>query len=94
VFDAGHGAGEVIRGNINDTLDSAGEGLRKGTSEHDSSATTTATGTEDIHGRSSDYNHAGSHQGVAQNGANEFHKGLDRLTGALSGNSSSANTNT
>ncbi|KAJ1021887.1 hypothetical protein NDA16_003649 [Ustilago loliicola] len=60
VFTTAHGAGEAIRGNVNQTLDSAGEGLRQGTSD-DAQAKAHA---ED-HGRNSDYDKDGSHEGAA-----------------------------
>ncbi|SNX87973.1 uncharacterized protein MEPE_06684 [Melanopsichium pennsylvanicum] len=85
-LDVIHGAGESIRGNINQGLDSAGEGLRNADSSQHS------TTNEAAHGRSSDYTNQGSQQGVADKGAQEFKSGVDKLTGAFNKNNSSSST--
>ncbi|SPO31427.1 uncharacterized protein UTRI_06557 [Ustilago trichophora] len=76
-----HGAGESIRGNINQTLDSAGEGLRNPNS---------STSTSPAYGKSTDYNNpTASQQGVADKGAQEFKQGIDKLSGAFNANNNS-----
>lgn len=89
VLDAGHGAGEVIRGNFNDTVDNAGEGLRNSTNDSNSSA----PNTENVQGRSSDYDNAGDHSTVAKGGSEEFKEGINRISNAFNSNSTT-NTDT
>ncbi|CCF48774.1 hypothetical protein NDA11_000554 [Ustilago hordei] len=89
VFTAAHGAGEAIRGNANQTLDSAGEGLK-----HDTSDPNTAKAHADAHGRSSDYDKAGSHQGVAAKGADEFKAGTHKLGSVFGKNKTTQPVNT
>ncbi|GAC77085.1 short-chain acyl-CoA dehydrogenase [Moesziomyces antarcticus T-34] len=77
VLNAGHGAGETIRGTINQTLDSAGEGLRQGSSD-----THTARDAP-TDGKSADYAGNHSQRDVTQNGADEFKQGIDSIAGAF-----------
>ncbi|SPO48838.1 uncharacterized protein PSANT_06529 [Moesziomyces antarcticus] len=77
VLNAGHGAGETIRGTINQTLDSAGEGLRQGSS-HTHTARDAPTD-----GKSADYAGNHSQRDVTQNGADEFKRGIDSIAGAF-----------
>ncbi|SJX66513.1 uncharacterized protein SRS1_11339 [Sporisorium reilianum f. sp. reilianum] len=93
-FDTIHGAGETIRGNINDGLDSAGEGLRHASSEHhkdEQSASTTTTTSSDAStfGKSSDYDTAGSQKGVANKGTEEFKHGIEQISDAFHSSKSS-----
>lgn len=89
-LDAGHGVGEVIRGNFNDAVDNAGEGLRNSTNDSNSSAPTS----ENVHGRSADYNHGADHSTVAKNGTEEFKDGINRVSSAFHSDSSSTSTTT
>ncbi|EST06810.1 hypothetical protein PSEUBRA_003797 [Kalmanozyma brasiliensis GHG001] len=86
-FNAVHGVGETIRGNINDGVDAAGEGLRDA-SHDDRAADPSAVG------RSSDYDTQGNHRGVAQEGTEEFKSGIQQMKNAFSSDSSSTNTTT
>ncbi|KIS65835.1 uncharacterized protein UMAG_11229 [Mycosarcoma maydis] len=81
-----HGAGESIRGNINDRLDSAGEGLRSA----DSTNSTANASDPSTFGRSSDYNNSANHQDVAKNGSAEFKHGISKLQNAFSSNTTSS----
>ncbi|SPO31736.1 uncharacterized protein UTRI_06557_B [Ustilago trichophora] len=88
-----HGAGESIRGNINQTLDSAGEGIRNSDS-HNSTSTNTFQPPA-THGKSRDYdNPTASQQGIADKGAQEFKQGIDKLSSAFNANTSHNNSTT
>ncbi|TKY87020.1 hypothetical protein EX895_003697 [Sporisorium graminicola] len=89
VFNTIHGAGEAIRGNINDGLDSAGEGLRQASSDKDGHSTTTSSSDPSTFGKSDDYNQSGNHQGVAQKGTDEFKQGIEQISNAFNSNKSS-----
>ncbi len=67
IFQAVGGAGEALRGNINSFLDNAGEGL------------TGNKASDAAHG-SADYE-KGGHGAVAQQGADDFKEGLNKVQG-------------
>ena len=81
IFNAGHGAGETIRGTINDTLDKFGDGLASdGTSNSDSSRLN----------KLQDSNHAPQdHANVVEKGKEEFQAGVNSMSNAGRGNGSS-----
>lgn len=89
-IDTIHGAGETIRGTINDGLDSAGEGLRNA----DSNDSTAKTSDPSAFGKSSDYDNSGNHQGVAEKGTNEFKQGVEQLQNTFSSNSTTSSSTT
>lgn len=65
IFNAGHGAGETIRGTINDTLDQFGKGVTSGGSQN-TNTVQTASGE--------------NHASTVEKGKQEFNQGVNDLS--------------
>lgn len=74
LFNSAHGAGETIRGTINDTLDGVGKGIAG-----DGTSTKNADG---LNSRSGQATSSEDHGSVIQSGKEEFRSGVSSIENA------------